>query len=94
MTDAGTDTGSGEAAGWTWDPLADEFAAALKRLHSYVRRHGHARVPQDHVERGFRLGKWVSHRRREYRNGCLLQARAGALENVPGWTWEAGGLSA
>ena len=74
--------------GWTWDPLADDFEAALKRLHSYVRRHGHARVPQDHVERGFRLGKWVSHRRREYRNGGLLQARAGALENVPGWTWE------
>jgi hypothetical protein len=74
--------------GWTWDPLGDDFGKGLEHLRRYVRRCGDARVPQDHVERGFGLGRWVSHRRREYRNGRLPQARTHELEAVPGWTWD------
>ncbi len=53
--------------GWTWDPYGDDWAAGLAALRAFVAREGHARVPQRHVEGGFRLGSWVTSRRVEHR---------------------------
>ena len=32
-------------------------------LQSFVKKHGHCRVPFEHLEEGYRLGRWVSRQR-------------------------------
>jgi hypothetical protein len=75
--------------GWSWRPFDELFQEGLQHLHAFVRREGHARVPQRHVEDGFALGKWVNKRRREERDGRLPPQRARVLAALPGWTWDA-----
>ena len=60
----------------------------LRHLRGFVAREAHARVPALHTEEGFRLGQWVSHRRREHHTGVLTARRARVLERLPGWTWD------
>jgi superfamily II DNA or RNA helicase len=74
--------------GWTWDPFADDWAAALAALRVFVAREGHARVTGDHIEAGIHLGLWVLNKRRDRRTGRLDRARAAELEALPGWTWD------
>jgi superfamily II DNA or RNA helicase len=74
--------------GWTWDPFADDWAAALAALRTFVAREGHARVPQNHIEGDFRLGPWVAKHRGEGNAGRLDAARVAELEALPGWTWD------
>jgi hypothetical protein len=74
--------------GWTWDPVADDWTAALATLRAFVAREGHARVPQKHIEGGLRLGSWVNSRRGDHRRGHLDPARTKELEAIPGWAWE------
>lgn len=73
--------------GWTWDPRPEAFHRGLERLRRFVAREGHARVPAEHVEDGFKLGWWVASRRRDYRKGRLAVDHRRALEAVPGWLW-------
>lgn len=73
---------------WAWHPLEKRFGEAMSCLEHFVKRMGHARVPPSHVERDFRLGAWVSHRRHEHRAGGLPAAQRRKLERVRGWTWE------
>jgi superfamily II DNA or RNA helicase len=73
--------------GWTWDLKASDWHAAFQYLQTYVQREGHARVPQSHVEGGFRLGQWLSVQRQTYRKGKLSDYRRGLLERLPGWEW-------
>jgi hypothetical protein len=70
--------------GWTWHVRQDLFEDCFEHLLRFVEREGHARVPVDHVERGFRLGAWV-HKRRT-RDG-MSAARIHRLEALPGWVW-------
>ncbi len=72
---------------WAWDVRDQLFGAAVRLLKQYVRREGHARVPQDHVEDGFTLGSFVAVRRRAFRKGKLSRAHRLALESIPGWSW-------
>ena len=51
----------------------------------FVKREKHARVPQKHIEDGFKLGFWVSGQRTSYKNNSLEPARIQALESVKGW---------
>jgi superfamily II DNA or RNA helicase len=74
--------------GWTWDPFADDWTAALVALRAFVARKGHARVAGDHIEAGIHLGLWVLNKRRDRRTGRLGPARAAELEALPGWTWD------
>ena len=74
--------------GWTWDPVADVWAAGLAALRAYVAREGHAQVPKGHVEAGFGLGTWVANRRGEHKAGRLDPARAAELKAIRGWTWD------
>jgi hypothetical protein len=48
-------------------------------------------VPPNHIESGFRLGSWVSHRRHERRPGRLPEAQVTRLRGVCGWSWDPGG---
>jgi hypothetical protein len=42
-----------------WSPYDHLFNQNLEALARFVRREGHAEVPQKHIESGFRLGVWV-----------------------------------
>ena len=74
--------------GWTWDALADRWESDFGHLLSFVEREGHARVPQNHVEREFKLGSWVNSQRQSYRRARLSKLRASRLEQLPGWVWD------
>jgi hypothetical protein len=73
--------------GWTWNTRQDQFQRGLAFLRQFVRREGHARVPDDHVEDGYNLGPWVRDRKHRYRRAKLSADHARALEQIPGWSW-------
>jgi hypothetical protein len=75
--------------GWAWRPAVDAFDDGLRALRAFAKREGHARVLHNHVERGFRLGRWVTARRRSFRQGQLRPTHRAALERLPGWAWNA-----
>ncbi|MFC1662488.1 Helicase associated domain protein, partial [Gemmatimonadota bacterium] len=56
-------------------------------LQRFVEREGHAGAPANHVEDGFKIGRWVDNRRTDYRKGKLNPERVAALEAFPGWSW-------
>lgn len=72
--------------GWSWDPFSDAWDSALMLLKAFSKREGHARVPLDHVEQGFRLGGWVGNQRTKRKTMPLDRVRR--LEGVKGWTWD------
>ena len=55
----------------------------LQHDNSYPRQH----TEDDSLE--VRLAKWINHRRGDYREGHLSIPRRRALEELPGWTWDA-----
>jgi hypothetical protein len=63
-------TGVPKEPGVAWD-------LRYAKLLSFVRRTGHARVPERHVEEGVQLGQWVRTQRRLHRS-WEAAARAGA----------------
>lgn len=73
--------------GWTWDPLADAWAAGLAAVHAFAEREGHARVPVNLVESGINLGQWVVVQRSTRER--MTPDRRAQLEALPGWSWDA-----
>jgi hypothetical protein len=75
--------------GWSWRGKARDrrFQEVLSSLRTFVRRHGHLRVPEGYSVLGIRLKKWIIMQRESRRRGRLSRARVRALEAVPGWTW-------
>jgi hypothetical protein len=76
--------------GWTWDRRQTHWEEGFAQLQRFVEREGHARVPQEWQENGFRLGRWVSNLRTSFRNDRLERVKREQLEAVRGWTWNAG----
>ena len=75
------------ALGFIWE-LGSPFSQKLLELKAYKAEHGHCRVPAGFkTEDGFRLGKWVTGNRTEYREGKLSQDRIDAL-NALGFIWD------
>ena len=74
--------------GWTWNPIDDAWEEWFARLHIYVQREGHCRVPRRYRDSdGSRLGEWLQNQREWYRRGKLEVERRRRLEALPGWTW-------
>lgn len=75
---------------WSWDPYVHEEAwdEGFASLQGFVEREGHARVPVQWRENGYRLGQWANHQRRFFAKGQLDKARCERLEAVPGWVWD------
>lgn len=75
--------------GWAWDALTAKRENRIAELHKFMEVEGHARVPVNHVtDSGFKLGTWVSNRRKDYRSGKLSPERIAELEALPGWVWD------
>jgi hypothetical protein len=73
--------------GWSWSVLEDSWSAAYGLLARHAARTGSARVRDDHVEGGVRLGAWARKQRTRYAEGSLSQLRIEMLEALPGWVW-------
>ncbi|WP_431951359.1 helicase associated domain-containing protein [Nocardia lijiangensis] len=77
-------------AGWSWDLTADQWEKSFARLLVYIEQHGHALVPQKHIdETGFRLGVWVLTQRRRMVKGVISDEQAKRLEDLPPLTRDA-----
>lgn len=74
--------------GWSWDSRAAAWEVAYRQLCAFVASTGTALVPQDQVEDGFALGRWVNKQRIAYRRGTLNADRSRQLDQLPGWAWE------
>jgi len=81
---------------WVWE--VDTFNEGLAYLRAFVEKNKRMPAQKDVCDRdgrllprgtqgGFRVGSWVSHRRKEYKNNTLRADRIRALEAVPGWVW-------
>jgi len=74
--------------GFVWDPVEDDYQRGLGYLKAYKAEHGHCRVPAlFKTEDGFKLGYWVSNRRRDIPAGRLTQDRIDTLNEV-GFVWK------
>ena len=75
--------------GWVWKLFEVKFEKGLGQLKKFVEREKHARVPSDYIDDDeFNLGKWVSHRRNNFKNNELAPDRIEQLESVKGWVWK------
>jgi len=77
--------------GWTWgctDPeVSHHFAQKLASLRDFLERNG-GQYPREGTGGEARgLLRWVTARRAEHAAGKLAEARAAALEELPGWSW-------
>ncbi len=73
--------------GWSWTPTTDAWERSYGFLKAFVEREGHARVPNGHLEDGFRLGQWVTDQR--VKRDKLPDSQLERLNSTPGWIWDA-----
>lgn len=73
--------------GWSWDPHGEAWRAGFDVLVAYCARTGTSRVPFDHSEDGYPLGKWLAKQRS--RQERMESDRRALLEALPGWSWDA-----
>jgi len=75
--------------GWIWDPQEADFQEGLQKLKEYIEVNGDVRVPLKYIDpTEFRLGGWVSNRRRSYKKNTLDRVHIRELEAVEGWVWD------
>jgi hypothetical protein len=67
-----------DGLGFVWDSLEAAWDAGYGQLIIYVKRTGHCRVPQNHMENGFPLGQWVSNQRAKKRKFCQKLDNSGS----------------
>ena len=62
--------------GFIWDPYAANWKEGFQHLQSFVREHGHCRVPQGYATAdGYRLGVWV-HNKRQHKDKVSEERKA------------------
>jgi superfamily II DNA or RNA helicase len=72
--------------GWSWTLSQDIWDERYELLGKFADREGHARVPQNYVENGVNLGKWVGVQRQK--RDKLTPERRARLDSVAGWSWD------
>jgi superfamily II DNA or RNA helicase len=73
--------------GWVWHTGNARWEDGYTALVAFANREGHARVPAQHVEGDFKLGRWVNKQRS--RRTSLSSDRRQRLNTVAGWVWSA-----
>ncbi|MER7166725.1 helicase associated domain-containing protein [Micromonospora sp. NPDC000207] len=68
--------------GIEWEPQDAAWRQGLAAARTYVRRHGHLRVPVAHVEDSVRLGAWLAQQRYQKRRGTLPAGRGRELDEL------------
>jgi hypothetical protein len=64
-----------------WSPYEAMWQRGITAATAFHARHGHLRVPDDHVEAdGYRLGQFIVAQRMLYKRGTLTPDRIAALE--------------
>jgi superfamily II DNA or RNA helicase len=78
-----------DALGMVWEPHDENWQRGIEAARAYRDAKGHLRVPDKYVGAdGFRLGSWISVRRRERKHGKLAKARVAELDAL-GMVWDA-----
>ena len=79
-----------ELPGWKWTLESSREMrreSAIRELQEFVKREGHARVPNYYkTENDFRLGEWVQKKRSQKDHLSLNYITQ--LEVLPGWSWD------
>lgn len=82
----------GASRRWNWQKGGVQWRVAYTALRCFADREGHAQPPATHSEAlpdiTIAVGQWVTLQRHLYRKGDLDEQRVGALERLPGWSWE------
>jgi len=73
--------------GFSWDPVTEQWEKNYALVEQYAEREGHANVPQEHVEEGTRIGRWLEWQRRNMRDGTIDPSHADRLEAL-GVSWD------
>ena len=77
-----------ETPGWSWNPISDGHSRNLKLLQEFVADQGVEMLRDETVVCGVKIGKWVGHARRKYRNGNLSDWLRDGFEAIAGWSWD------
>jgi superfamily II DNA or RNA helicase len=65
---------------------ADSFETGLLFLSEYLKQHQNTIVPEEYEMRGFRLGRWVSQQRVDFKQGAMRPERKRQLDSI-GFVW-------
>jgi hypothetical protein len=68
--------------GWSWLPGSDFWL-----LERYAHREGHTKIPEDYIEEGRPLGRWVGELRELHASGRLAKDWEERLGRIRGWAW-------
>ncbi len=71
--------------GFVWDRYSKMWGSGFDALNTYHEREGHCRVPQAHIEDGFRLGQWVTTQR--IKKAKLSESQISRLNKL-GFLWD------
>jgi Helicase associated domain/Helicase conserved C-terminal domain len=77
-----------EAAGFSWDPLDDEFKNTVQRFVQYYKVSGHIPAPKYRDGDEYPLGQRTVTIRDSYRSGTLRPEWIDILNNTKGWTFD------
>ncbi|MEE7625239.1 Helicase associated domain protein [Methylobacter sp. Wu8] len=76
-------------AGWSWDPITEQWEEAFEQLQSYVKLHGNARISANYVTPdGFNLGSWITTQRQNKSKNLTSLDRIERFEAIYGWSWD------
>ena len=75
--------------GWVWNVTEEQFQRGLREFLDYVADHGDGRVPSTYVTKtGFKLGSWVSEKRKRKKVNKLLEEQCLRLSDIDQWVWD------
>jgi superfamily II DNA or RNA helicase len=74
-----------DEVGFVWNPLEVNWEEGFNYLTLYKKREGNCRVPNNHIENGFRLGQWMGVQRQN--KNKMTSERCQRLEEL-GFIWD------